>query len=285
MKRCKKKLYPLITYIHHKVKISVKNFLLVAGINIEIIKNDEQVDQFFKMINPVSTIFGLKRIGGDGDGGYLLPNDLDGIAACFSPGVAFSSSFELQMAEMGIPCHMADYSVDGPSLHHKLFTFDKKFLGALDSGNFIRLDTWINLYRQGEGDLLLQMDIEGGEYDVILSTPLEILEKFRIIIIEFHYLESLITVAGGKLISLAFTKLLEKFEIVHIHPNNCRNPIYYKNYIIPPIMEFTFLRKDRVKFSKEEFIVPNSLDRACDPSRKDFSLPNCWYKKINNSIK
>ncbi len=284
MKRCNKKPYRLIEFIHYKLKNSVKKILLAAGINIEIINNDDQVDQFFQMIKPVSTIFGLRRVGGDGDGGYLLPNDLDGITACFSPGVAFSSSFEIQIAEMGIACYMADYSVDGPAQNHKLFTFDKKFLGANNFGNFIRLDTWINFYKQGEGDLLLQMDIEGGEYDVILSTPIEILEKFRIIVIEFHYLESLITVAGGKLVSLAFSKLLQIFEIVHIHPNNCRDPIKYKDYTIPPIMEFTFMRKDRVRISKEEFMAPNPLDRPCDPSRKNFNLPNCWYKNFSHTI-
>jgi hypothetical protein len=95
MKRCNKKLYPLVEYIYHKVKISVNKILLTIGINVEIIKNDEQVDQFFNMIKPVSTIFGLIRIGDNGDGGYLLPNDIDGITACFSPGAAFSSLFEL----------------------------------------------------------------------------------------------------------------------------------------------------------------------------------------------
>lgn len=283
MIRCNKKLYPHINFISHKVKNFFKKILLAAGVSAEIIKNNEQIDQFFNMIKPVSTVFGLKRIGGDGDGGYLLPDDLDGIVACFSPGVALSSSFELEIAEMGIPCHMADYSVDGPAQHHKLFTFDKKFLGGRDFGNFVRLDSWMDSYKYGNGDFLLQMDIEGSEYDVILSTPIEILEKFRIIIIEFHYLESLITFAGGKLISLAFSKLLEKFEIVHIHPNNCRDPIYYKSYIIPPIMEFTFMRKDRVKVSKEGFMATNSLDRTCDPSRKDFILPNCWYKYFSHS--
>ncbi|WP_294610046.1 hypothetical protein [uncultured Roseovarius sp.] len=30
----------------------------------------------------------LVRIGGDGDGGYMMPDDFDGITHCFSPGVA-----------------------------------------------------------------------------------------------------------------------------------------------------------------------------------------------------
>ena len=34
------------------------------------------------------------------------------------------------------------------------------------------------------------MDIEGGEYETILTTPAEILNRFRIMIIEIHDVES-----------------------------------------------------------------------------------------------
>jgi hypothetical protein len=36
---------------------------------------------------PVEGGHPLIRVGPDGDGGYLLPDDLSGIVACFSPGV------------------------------------------------------------------------------------------------------------------------------------------------------------------------------------------------------
>ena len=42
------------------------------------------------------------RIGGDFDGGYLVPNDLEGIQYCFSPGVSNKSSFEDHLADLGI---------------------------------------------------------------------------------------------------------------------------------------------------------------------------------------
>ena len=39
-----------------------------------------------------------------------------------------------------------------------------------------------------ENDLILQIDIEGDEYDVLSSIDLNTLRKFRIILIEFHNL-------------------------------------------------------------------------------------------------
>lgn len=36
----------------------------------------------------------LIRLGPNGDGGYLVPDDLTGIEACFSPGVCATSEFE-----------------------------------------------------------------------------------------------------------------------------------------------------------------------------------------------
>jgi hypothetical protein len=39
----------------------------------------------------------LIRLGADGDGGYLVPDDLEDVAACFSPGVDDRASFESAM--------------------------------------------------------------------------------------------------------------------------------------------------------------------------------------------
>ena len=36
----------------------------------------------------------LVRIGGNRDGAYLVPDDLTGVSACFSPGVSNRKDFE-----------------------------------------------------------------------------------------------------------------------------------------------------------------------------------------------
>ena len=44
----------------------------------------------------------LIRVGPSGDGGYLLPDDLDGLKYCLSPGVAACSDFEEDIASRGM---------------------------------------------------------------------------------------------------------------------------------------------------------------------------------------
>ena len=46
-----------------------------------------EVVEVFELLKPKASKTPLIRIGGDIDGSYLVPDDLDGITACFSPGV------------------------------------------------------------------------------------------------------------------------------------------------------------------------------------------------------
>ncbi|HZL95451.1 MAG TPA: hypothetical protein VFB99_17475, partial [Vicinamibacterales bacterium] len=71
----------------------------------------------------------LIRLGPDGDGGYLVPDDLVGIECAFSPGVSTESRFEVDLAARGIQVFLADFSVDGPAQSNAKFVFHKKYLG------------------------------------------------------------------------------------------------------------------------------------------------------------
>jgi hypothetical protein len=82
------------------------------------------------LIRPVATNIPLIRIGADEDGGYLIPDDLTGISACYSPGVDQIASFETALLEHGIPSHLADLSVEGPPPGTAAASFIKKFIGA-----------------------------------------------------------------------------------------------------------------------------------------------------------
>jgi hypothetical protein len=53
------------------------------------------------------------RLGGPHDGGYLIPDDLDGIVACFSPGVDQTSAFERDCLDRGMALYLSDASVTG----------------------------------------------------------------------------------------------------------------------------------------------------------------------------
>jgi hypothetical protein len=230
-----------------------------------------------RKLRPVDCGVELIRVGGPGDGGYLVPDDLEGIEYCFSPGVGALSEFEIELADRGVRCFLADHSVDSPLAMRPEFVFDKKFLGASDRDKFFTLSTWKEMYlKDYAGDLLLQMDIEGSEYEVVLSTPDALLEQFRILVIEFHGLDRLFDSFAFGLLSSCFEKILNAFHVVHIHPNNTGETVKEKTIEIPEVMEFTFLNKKRVNQIAAQVAFPHRLDADSSPG-EHLVLPKCWY--------
>jgi len=239
--------------------------------------NPQALQAFLQAVRPMDTNLGLIRVGGETDGGYLVPDDLGGISTGFSPGVAATANFELELAERGITSYMADYSVDEEPIKHPLFHFEKKYLGIGNDAVYTTLDDWVQRNAPPEGDLLLQMNIEGAEYAVLLDTDKRTLLRFRILVIEFHGLEQLIQHKGFELINLAFSKLLKEFEVLHIHPNNCLKPFPFQDLEIPPVLEITFCRKDRITRAVPASVFPHPLDRTNVLENADYPRPSCWH--------
>lgn len=237
-----------------------------------------------RTLRPVDCGKPLIRIGGSADGGYLIPDDLDGIEYCFSPGVNTIADFENDLADRKIHSFLADYSVDGPPISRPEFTFDKKFLGATDNEQFFTLASWKDKYLKGySGDLILQMDIEGGEYPVIFNTPDQLLRQFRILVIEFHGLDRLLDPFTFELLAPCFKKVSEHFHIVHLHPNNCCGSVRWGDIEIPRVMEFTLINKRRINQVKPQRTFPHPLDAPNLPKDAQYvtqwgiTLPKCWY--------
>lgn len=239
-----------------------------------------RLEAFLGRVKPVLSPKPLVRLGGPADGGYLIPDDLDDVRACFSPGVSDVADFEADLASRGIDCFLADASVDGPPVENPRFRFEKKFLGAECHGHFMTLPEWVGRCAPADGDLLLQMDIEGAEYEVLYESPLETLRRFRIVVVEFHGLDALFERNGFDLIRLTFERLLRLFRVVHIHPNNCVPTVRFDRFAIPPVMEFTFLRRDRFGAVPPRSVTafPHPLDRPNVEARPDILLPGCWFE-------
>jgi hypothetical protein len=253
-----------------------KNIFLYFNISISRTTEKYKILDLLCSIRAIQTNHDLIRLGSAHDGGYLIPNDLEGIRACFSPGVSEVADFENDLTKLGIKCFLADYSVDQTPIHNSLFDFQKKYLGIVNDDIYMTLEDWIQDKAPIDNNLLLQMDIEGAEYKVILNTPLEILKKFRIIVVEFHGLDNVFNRMGYETINLTFNKLLKDFEVVHVHPNNYQKPINVDGLSIPPAMEFTFLRKERISSRKNYLDFPHYLDSPNNPHISDAPLPNCW---------
>lgn len=258
--------------------------LFSHGIFIEKMTDREAIQNLINRLHPIKTQYKMKRFGGDKDGGYLLPDDLIDIEACFSPGVDVTATFEIDILEkLGINSHQADYSVDGPPSNFQPLSFMKKFLGNYCDEKYITLDHWIQstpAHKSGK-DLLLQMDIEGAEYSSILGASEDTLSRFRIILIEIHLVESWgCPVFFDRIVQPFFEKILKKFTVVHNHPNNCCGIVNLGGVLAPRVLELTLLRNDRISFQGFCKNFPHPDDRANLGSLTDLQLPDNWFRNI-----
>jgi hypothetical protein len=238
-----------------------------------------ELKELIKALRPVQTNFKLIRVGGANDGGYLIPDDLDGIAACFSPGVADTATFEADLCRRGIGSHLADGSVDGAPKGFTPLSFTKKHLDGYDDEDNMTLSSWVlgtDAYQFGE-DLILQMDIEGGEYATIIATPKAVLKKFRIICIEIHDTDAWFNPIAWNTVCTFFAKLTEDFHVVHNHPNNNCGTVDANGFILPKVFELTLLRKDRSETLGFVEDLPHPLDARNVLDKPVLKLSKEWY--------
>ena len=243
----------------------------------------DELKAFIRKMHPVkSSSIELIRLGADRDGGYLVPDDLGGVQACFSPGVSFKSKFELDCAERGLKIFLADASVDEPGEMHPSFSFEKKFIGSISDDVFMTMDEWVgrSMPEDSESDLMLQMDIEGAEWEVLHNISGMLLQRFRIIVVELHGLQQLWSAPFFSLASRALERVLKTHACVHIHPNNCSRVMVKDGIGIAPVVEVTFLRRDRFEDAEPAVTFPHSLDRD-NVKGNSLVLPRNWYGILN----
>nr|WP_306810714.1 hypothetical protein [Campylobacter lari] len=219
------------------------------------INNNKQcyknIIKYLKLLRPIELpISDLIRVGGVGDGGYVMYNrggylnNFDGVA--LSLGVSEYSPWDLEMAEKGIKVIEYDGSIEKCPYKHKNIIFNKKFIGNANDKNTITLEQVIkdnNLTKNN----ILQCDIENCEWDMLENIDFEILNKyFSQIIFEFHGCNP----EEEQGVSLR-TKILEKlnnyFIPVHLHFNNHGKIFYSNSLFLSTTLEVTYIRKDILK--------------------------------------
>ena len=265
--------------IKDRMKFAFVTACLNAGLSMAMQTDRKAVRDLVDRLHPAVTEHPLIRLGGRQDGGYLIPDDLTGVVACFSPGVGALANFETSLIERGTPCFLADASVVDAPIGGDLVHFTRKFIGVVNNDKTITLDDWVNSNVPGNSDLILQMDIEGAEWPVLLNVSRETLRRFRIIAIELHDLERLMDKHAFSIISSTFERLLEDFYVVHNHPNNHGRTVRCGSLVIPRVQEMTLIRKDRVASKTFARTFPHPLDEKNDPDSPDVPLPPQWFRQ------
>jgi len=270
------------TKLFYFIRDLVFKILYKIGFKINSTINEKALLDFLIRLSPYNTNINLIRLGESGDGGYLIPDDLEGIEACFTGGVGPMIGFESDLAKKGINCFMADYSVEKLPVSHSNLFFEKKFIGTKNDQTHITFEDWFSKNTKnsgGGGDYIFKIDIEGDEYKILPLIEEKYLTRMRIVVLEFHYFSNIITPMGYDLIKLIFDKLQKNHTILHINPNNVSPSIKFSKKVeLYDYLEITLLRNDRIETKKEKLIFPHPLDSK---NNNDFKskLPDCFYKK------
>jgi hypothetical protein len=258
--------------LKHRIKSIVNGALGFGEHYLERKVRLSELTELLRTLRPYQSGIPLVRIGSQADGGYLLPDDFLGISRCISPGCAGLWGFEKQLWEShGIPSVICDRENMKPLDLPKEFSYVDAFIGFQDDTENVTLQSLVDSNcEESENDLILQMDIEGSEYLSILATPQSTLKKFRIILLELHYLEDVNKEIYTQNIFRPFLQRITKdHTVVHFHPNNCCGTWKRGSLSFPRTIEITLLRNDRLKTRDVFATIPNSLDQPNLSNSKD----------------
>lgn len=241
----------------------------------------------------------LMRLGGDHDGGYVIPEgSIRNAKVLVALGVGASWQFEKDAKALNpsLRVHAYDHTVSDKLFARQYFaeiaafltgkvTFEKvrrrrrrlrdyrSFFGR-EATHFrqrihdrcdtqsVDLDTVFE--RAGDGDIFVKMDIEGAEYRVI-DQLMAHSDKITGLIVEFHDTGPL-----REPFERCMRLLLQRFKVVHIHANNFG--LTYRDGF-PEALEITLARADLVQGVQTRTQLPiPGLDQPNDPMRPDYQL-------------
>jgi hypothetical protein len=235
----------------------------------------QDVIDLLTRLRPQDNGHSLIRVGGPGDGGYLIPDDLLGITELFSPGSNKLSNFEKEVAERWqIKSFICDSIEEKPDDLSEFQDFTTAWVGPFTDGEkLISLAQCVEEKCNSHGDLMLQMDIEGAEFQTLMAPSTELMRRFRIIVVELHFVEALKNRwAFEQIYSPFFEKILTDFDVVHAHPNNCCGTWNFGDIEFPRLIKLTLHRKDRGKHLIPKKSSRDELDQPCVPMNPDLSL-------------
>ena len=215
----------------------------------------EELISFIKLFKiQIPSNINLIRIGSNHDGGYLVPDILDQIDICFSAGIGVTN-----------------------------YSFLRKKISSFNDNNNITFERWVKNQNIIDDNLICQIDIEGDEYNLVLDTPNEVFKKFKVLVIEFHNLHKINDEIVYNFYINVFKKILENFNICHIHVNNAENQTKIRGIKVPHLLEITYLRKDFYKSDFKEVKIPNNLDRKNVLNNDDVNFDKNWIDIITKN--
>jgi hypothetical protein len=210
------------------------------------------------------------RVGRANDGGYVMLDHFDGIAAALSFGIGGDDSWDVAIADRGIPVRQFDHTVSGAPTAHPRCSFSRKRLVATpDRRDGVTLRA---IADEQAGDLILKMDVDGDEWRVLDAADAATLSRFRQIVCELHRFRRLRFPGWTRLANRVLAKLAQSHVPVHIHSNNYQPLRWIVGLPVHDVIEVTFVRRRDYKVRVSDETFPTELDQPNRPDRPDHDL-------------
>lgn len=214
----------------------------------------------------------LQRFGSDSDGGYVLDSRISLETVCLSLGISNEVSFDLALSKYVSKIEMYDFSISGLPLEIPRSTFYRIGISADSREGFISLEDAIEKI-EASSPIILKMDIEGDEWESLVSCKKTSLERCNQIVVEFHNLQRLPFRSNFEFLIEQMSKQLAGFAVVNVHANNWDSFHIISGVPVPNVIEVTYLRRDWLySLQRSESSRQQNLNLANNPALPDFIL-------------
>jgi hypothetical protein len=231
---------------------------------------------YFEMLQPVAlSNCELKRFGEPNDGGYLMcANLLGAVQSGYSYGISGYDGWGCDISKgYRVTVHQYDcFDTTAPGCPKGKTKFHPECVGdKTESVDGRVFDTMKNQFAKNGDDskrIVLKMDVEGAEWDSLLSAPDEVLEQIDQMVVEFHGVGD--ERNGTQEQKRRVVQRLKRFfEVAHIHYNNatCSDSVRpFPSWAY----EVLFVRKQLAMVDPtRRSIGPHPLDAANLPALAD----------------
>jgi hypothetical protein len=214
------------------------------------------------------------RLGGENDGGYVFIDDFSEVNIVISCGISNDVSCDLAFAELGKDIIQFDHTVEGPPVAHSRFDFRKQAIDELRviPGSTRLSDVIRGLGEAGKSDLVLKIDIDGGEWTTFAKMPAQDLARCRQVACEFHDTSKLGDLESYALYKAAIATILENFFPAHLHANNFAGFAIVAGVPIPKVFEVTFVNRKFYSPSSRQHVGPMAVDAPNNENAPDLFL-------------
>lgn len=201
----------------------------------------------------------LIRIGGKGDGGYVMDEIKSGHIA-YSIGVGHEISWDTEMVNRGFDLYMYDHTIDALPYQNEHFHFFHKGISGVETNDSVFCTIASAQKKNGhdnEKHMILKMDIEGAEWKVFEGLSEELLNRFDQMVFEIH---GLMKTEKWNYYSECLEHLNKTHALVHVHGNNACRYALIGGVRLPDCLELTYVRRESKEFFEDRSALPRSED-------------------------